>query len=400
MEANNNELAQIPEDSPFSVEKFKELTGTALDNLNANKTSRLKAQEFFEKLKVLPLDAKSDEIRKNYIEKCKTTVKTMKDRRTPFTQIMDAVKKMFTSEEAWLDNAIKEIQAQRNAFATQELKRQEEERRNAQKLLDIKNAKALLRQYAQSGVIQTETDIIQNYNNSVASYTLSLTINNIDTAQPEVDNPVIIPESIEPALRESSLSQLHPQQRILILNDPEVEEIINTAAQSFDRQRVITECMKITERVIRDMPALKKKLEEAQTDEKKAAEIKQQITEKVNADTELSNQSAVDHSVRFTKEVAASANTQVIQNQLDLSIATPITAVDAKTSKKIVILDKKGYSAVFAMWFEHEGSTMPDDKIQKMTIARMVTFCEKLATDKGTLISSPDITYQDNVVAK
>ncbi|HBG71453.1 MAG: hypothetical protein A2W93_14470 [Bacteroidetes bacterium GWF2_43_63] len=395
MEANEN-LPATQED--FSVDKFTELSKAAPDILNQNKSLRLKAETSLKAINGLPIDEKSDTLRKEFIDNCKKAKTRMKDRRTPFTQMVDAVKKLFTTEEAWFDETIKTVQEDRNKYAAEVLKKQQEAEAAAKKELDRKNTLAFIRQILNTKLAEIESTVITNHQQTVNEYLQMLTIANINSAIPSRDNPVTIPVTVEGSLKEHVGKNLSAYQKSLVPVE-EIDKMALEVSETFNQARVIAECDKINERAKSDLPALKKKLQEietAKTDVEKEA-LKQQISDKIQDDTKQVIDEAKKVETDASQTAATHAGVEQIQNQLELHIA--YTTLDVKKSKKIVILNKEGYMNIFAMWFEREGKDLPDAKLQNMTVARMVTFCEKMA-DAGVVIASPHVSYQDKVVAK
>lgn len=51
-------------------------------------------------------------------------------------------------------------------------------------------------------------------------------------------------------------------------------------------------------------------------------------------------------------------------------------------------------------WFEREGKNLPNEKIEKKSIAQMKKFCEDIANKDGEIITSNFITYKEVVTAK
>ena len=89
-----------------------------------------------------------------------------------------------------------------------------------------------------------------------------------------------------------------------------------------------------------------------------------------------------------------------VQAAFEFSAASvPDSPANAKVTKKIRVVNPKGYMLLYQMWFTKEGANMTNadlDKVHK----KMISFCEKLANKEGETIQSPFIQYVDDVKAK
>lgn len=78
------------------------------------------------------VDPETDVLLSTFIVQARQRTKEMEDRRKPVTQMMDAVKKLFTAEEQAADTIVKTMQQYRDSYAKQlaeEQRRREEEAR-------------------------------------------------------------------------------------------------------------------------------------------------------------------------------------------------------------------------------------------------------------------------------
>jgi hypothetical protein len=180
------------------IDDFKSLISTAPAVLEENKTSSAAALEKGKELIALAAQRMDDTIDgqlSGYIVRSKATVKDMKERREPFTQIMTAVAKEFTTLEASLKTPIDECQRLRDAYATKKM----EERREQERLATLKLQK-------QQELIEAEKQWRLEYANHCSDYSLrvknsanaffnALTLNSLDglealreTAQKEISS--------------------------------------------------------------------------------------------------------------------------------------------------------------------------------------------------------------------
>ena len=71
-----------------------------------------------------------------------------------------------------------------------------------------------------------------------------------------------------------------------------------------------------------------------------------------------------------------------------------------KQQTSIEVSNPAGYGQIFMFWFEREGKNLPNEKIEKKSIAQMKKFCEDIANKDGEIITSNFITYKEVVTAK
>jgi len=148
----------------FEVEKFKEITGDApamFEQNEASKTSAITyANGLFENISATGMNDAMDDLLKKFIAKGKTTIDTMNERRKPFTQLVDAVKKRFTTQENELKSAIGIAEQHRNEYATAKMKEREEVGRQARLKLEKENEAIRLQQEIDVYFAQQTAEVI------------------------------------------------------------------------------------------------------------------------------------------------------------------------------------------------------------------------------------------------
>ena len=140
-----NEISTQEETGLLEVQKLQEIVATAPEILQLNIASKTKAIEAGQKLvdaAKLGMSDFQDEQLSIFMTKAKKTIDSMNERRKPFTQIVDAVKKQFTALESDLKPIMEEIQGYRNSYATQKMLAKQEADRVA--LLQLNKEKELI----------------------------------------------------------------------------------------------------------------------------------------------------------------------------------------------------------------------------------------------------------------
>ena len=133
------------------VEEFKQLISSApavlQENRNSHDKAVIRANELCDMAKV-KMDDVMDEQLSEFIRKAKLTITSMKEKRSPFTQIMTAIAKEFTSLENEIPASIALCQKLRDDYATKKVQeRQELERQAALRLAKESEAIDIAKNY-------------------------------------------------------------------------------------------------------------------------------------------------------------------------------------------------------------------------------------------------------------
>ena len=171
----------------INIAEIQKVIGEAPAVLEANTTSVYKALAVGNNLlKLVETDGMSDLMDSqmaNYQAKVKVTIKTMNENRKGFTQLVDKLKKEFTSLESALDPINTEIQNKRDAYATKKINEQKERERVAllQKQKDIE--KIEVKRQAEVKLSEKFQDILTAQKNGMLDQFESYTLETIDSAE-------------------------------------------------------------------------------------------------------------------------------------------------------------------------------------------------------------------------
>ena len=126
MEANNTSLQVQQNTETGEFNNLPVILNSAPEILMKNQTSKSKATEAYLTIENLITDNGMSDFYDNelakFVEKGKKTITSMNDRRKPVTQMIDLIKKEFTSLESDLKSTVDKAQSQRNAYATEKMK--------------------------------------------------------------------------------------------------------------------------------------------------------------------------------------------------------------------------------------------------------------------------------------
>ena len=382
------------------IENISDIKSLTVNAMTSNQERAEKALSFgdklFEKASSQTMDEDMDANIKKYIDKVTLTLKAMNESRKPATQLFDKIKKGFTS----LENAISvkestsvvyKLQQLRNNFAADKIKKAEEERqriaREQLRLATIENYKNDYKESIHSAVNKAIEVTFKQINGIFSA----ITIDNI--AEKEKEIRVFYDLSF-------NIKSVIPPSRPDILDLCTIER---TAKMSIDEnissacEQYASEVKDFLDDLLIRLSSKKKELEKiAKQNEEDARKAKEELARR---DAEEAARKEIERKEEEEKRKQAeslAAGKSNINNLFDVSAITPAT--NAKVTKKIEIVDARGFLNIIQLWWMGEGINMNiEDLSKKLKFA--VTYAEKQA-NKENLIESPYINYIDDVKAK
>lgn len=385
----------------LEVQKLQEIVATAPEILQLNITSKTKAIEAGQKLvdvAKLGMNDTNDELLATFMTKAKKTIDSMNERRKPFTQIVDAVKKQFTALESDLKPIMEEIQGYRNSYATQKMVAKQEADRVAllqlnkdKELIEIrKDFELAMSTFFNQCITGRKTEIITSFN--------FLTLETIDNA--EVD---LFSATTNFDTRFTIPTQLKIDTGIQYTTQQEVEQIMNEVlglnytTKKYEYTREITSCLKEYKDKLPSKKAELIEISKAGVEEKKRLEEEAIKRQQEEAAALLLQQQEMERKAQVEAAINASAATAGAM--IDASVASSETP-NVKEGYLITLKSTAGYLLLVQFWFEKEGKTMSVDKFEKFTFDRVKRFCEAYAVKNEEFIQSPLIEYQPIYKAK
>jgi hypothetical protein len=441
----------VMETALVKIDDFKALISNAPAVLEENKASCANALKRGEELIALAggkMDDVMDGQLSAYIQKVKTTVKTMKEKREPFTQIMTAVAKEFTKLESSLKEPADRCQKLRDAYATEKM----EERLERERL-------AALRLAGEQELIEAEKDYRIKHAGAAAGYTLSikqkelewfnsLTLSDVETAEQVIQ---LTGNGITETCFHFALQPYHYR----YATQAQLEERLSAA----ERQKLASEAfakfgedIRLFKQELLDMlPSKIRQLEEeeaariaaeaaeakrkAETEAARIAAEKAGAEEKERLEAEAARIAAEAEAARIIAEAEAAkrreeeearraeeaariaaeaaearrkaeseASLKAAEARASSFVDTQATLFDeapkVKEGYQIVPKDNSAYLLLVQLWFEKEGRTLPADKLESMSFGRIKAFCEKYAAKNEEFIESKLLEYKPVYKAK
>lgn len=397
----SQEIQTVQETALLEVNKLQEIVATAPQILSQNIESKTKAIDAGRRLidlAKIDMNDVYDTQLQTYISKVKKTAEAMNDRRKPFTQIVDAVKKQFTSLESELKPIVEEAQKLRDEYAYKKmLQRQEEERQaklrleKEKEIIEIrKSVEIITGNYFADCTAKTKRDIADFFN--------ALTLDKIEEAATVFATTSALFDSrySAPAI-ELDFIPKHVDIQTQFNIVQEAYSAINIDELKGEYTRQIKACLKDYSDKLPSKKSELMAIAEAGVAERKRLEELADLRKKeeeARIEQERNLQAA-----KKAEEAAISATAEMAGAMVD-SAATATTEVNVKEGYSIKVKNNAAYLLMVQFWFEKEGKSLPVDKLEKYTFDRVKRFCEAYAIKNDEMIQSPLLSYEPVYKAK
>lgn len=436
-----------------SLEEFKK--GPII--LRVNEERKTKAitvgNDILSKIQEGGMDDALDERANNFLANCSKANKEMKELRSPVTQIMDQLKKMYTEVENDLDptkegSIPNKIQKERNAYAEKKANEKKEIERQAalelakkQELIDLKaEAKKQLAAYFNNHIAERKNTYLKSFNEftlddieqrgkimknltpsyNVAHYNafeLRLNSTNFGTDDFKEIRSEIMLASAE------DFAQQYKEQIGSFLTDL-IDKLPAKLAELQEAKRLADEAEK--QRIQAEVDRKKREEEMAKADAKRKAELEEQARlqkieddkkqeelrkqkEQAEADRKKREEEEAAEIARKNEEEQKKAAEKVdIESQgeatmamfeKEMQVADTNDAGPIREGYEIIIKHPVGYTQIFAFWFERAGKDLAIDKLGNTKLDQMKAWCEKLAFKTNEKITSQFIEYKETFKA-
>ncbi len=384
-----------------------------------------------------------------YLANCSAAKKDMNETRAPVTQVMDALKSMYTTLENELDvkkpdTFAAKIQTHRNNYAARIAKEKQE--REAKALLEQQraNEKIDLRAFVETQVNNNYGAYLLNAKQRVITQFNAMTLETIDEVGAQL-------RSYSPALQQPSYMQMKlstpmvmkyhtaaelVEIQIAVLGEKYNDHAGNYAAEMAIQRDELVDLLPSKKTELEEIKRLADEAEELRIEnEKKEAARKLQL-EQANAaqreklekeqaaarleeekqQKELQEQQQAQQEEKERRErednerLEREAKEREEKAALDVdskqqgekvltmyakeeAVAEFVEAPSARQGFSINVTHAAGYVQIFQFWFETQGKTLPIDKIGKTSLDQMKAYCEKVAHKTTEKINSKFLEY-------
>lgn len=379
------------------IVKFSEIAATVPQVLEKSKTRVLNATTAGQAVlaDMAQMDDAKDEKANGYLVKARKTLELINTERKPVTQLLDSIKKEFTTLERELDpknadSIVAKIQQRRNEYATAKLEAQKKKEEEAKRLAAIQqekteveaNVEAALRNYFadyKSKRIQAMYDV---YN--------AMALTNFDEYEKHIKEfPEQYPqEHFDGFTTAITTIYLTKEDKVAIkamVMEGKYQEFTKDFAESIRGEKLD---------LVSKLPAKKAELEEmakATADQAKAmAEAKAKREQEEKERIAKQRKDAEEEAAAFAKAKQAAAKMQAL---FDAQQAEKVN----RTGYEITVKHPAGFGLIFQLWYEYEGKNLAIDQMEKKSLAQMKAFCEKHAHKNDEKLESHYLSYKEIV---
>ncbi|MCK5614165.1 hypothetical protein KAR91_70525 [Candidatus Pacearchaeota archaeon] len=332
----------------------------------------------------------------NYLVKLKNTLKDVKEKRTPITQILSTISKEFTTCEQLLDSKRSDttwfkLQKARNDYARKLA--DEAKVKEAEKQLKIDQEQEIERLK-----LSINEFVIKKYNDLVFSTKEGLRVIFNDLTLDEWDDGVeLINSYTEEITMELYRTWIMPYASIHISADQK-KEAFNTVMLPMREKLnadLQVEIAEIKQGFTSEYPGKKNELiairdskdkKEKERIQKEADNREAKRLSDLAAEKKIKDDNAQNETIAKTEEIEMLSTFKTEQVNADKP---------KRTGYEIKIKGSRGYLPIMNTWFENEGINLPSDAAERLTLGRMKKFCESYAHKFDEKIQSPYLEYEE-----
>lgn len=423
-------IQQETTDVALVYEKSVDVIKSAGDILNNNTVRKSKAIEvgrnILAAIQENGMTKELDERAMKYLANVSTALKEMKESRGEVTQIMDALKAIFTKVENELDTkktgtvpAL--IQIQRDAYAKQlaeEAKRKAEEaemvRQKAEELINIKS-------HVERSVNSQFQNWLLEKKQKMQAFFNGITLDVFDDKAAKLKDATISTSFTPTESLVPSFCQFH--------SADEVKQIATQIIEAFKKDfeaTAVAEMTLLKDDLIERLPSKRAELEEQKRLADAAAEAKRKAeeakskaaAEKAKAEAAEAKRKAEEAAAEQKRreeeeqkrladaaaeakrkaeeaaEIKAQGEQTMVMFEAEATKAESAPAPETRQGYEIQVLHAAGYVQIFQLWFENEANKLPLDKIGNTKLDQAKAWCEKIAHKTGEKIESRFLKYE------
>lgn len=338
-----------------------------------------------------------------YLRITKITITKMNERRKPVTQVLDIIKKVYTT----LENEISidksgtipyQIQQLCNNWAAK--KHEEEERRKRAEAARIarENAKARYASDVREDYARQFNALINRSINELSDMDRSISLENFAAISAKVQSyPCEIPADwcagvVSNAYRPAELTP----DECRAIQTQVMSEIAGSMKEQF-----IFEITGTRDDILDRLPSKKKELQRmAQASAEEAARIKAEMEAKERAEAARKEAERLESEKQEAAKAKLSAEKQEMDSLFGPAMLDPSANLPkAQVKKKVVISSVDDIMRIVAFWWAQEGCNKSLDELSK-EFRKQITFANTVANAKDNQMFINGLSYEDEVKAK
>lgn len=381
------------------------------------------------------MTAELDERCNKFLANVNKAAGEMNDQRKPVTQIMDAIKKMYTEIENKLDIKKPEtipgiIHKKRNEYAKQVIEEQERKRVESERKAAVERQRVELVAWIHSTISNKLISYLEFKKLSITNSFNAITLADFDDKSDKLGKMAIA----FPVAKLAEIIKYDLPNNFSLL-DFTVKNTVKTEAhtaydfQSFYKEYE-TEIGELKQQLIDRLPSKKQELDEIAEQERLRIENEKRLQESKNkAEREKAElrqkeieaeqkrlqeekerrdreeqdrikKEAEEQKLKAEQEAESTkmaGTTMVMFNQAAEVDTT--AAPETRQGFDLTVLHPAGFVEIFQFWFTNEGVKCSVDEIEKMTMKQMKKYCENQAHKHGHKIESKYLKYEPSFTA-
>lgn len=391
--------------------EISDIARIAPDAIVNNQTSAQACADYGNKLLEMAekgMNDDMDEKLRKYINKSRTTVTTMTERRKPVTQLFDNIRSGFTELERMIDPKVagtpaNRAQKLRDDYARRKFEEEQKRRREAEMKAQMEQARTRYRDECEKELFNFFNNKTTQAINRLISLNGSLELSNFDAVSAEITSfdcnfpvselsrytfAVLLPSSLSmQEIQEIQKSVLEKGKALMDQYSFDVsgqkDSIIQLLPSKYNELSAIEQQKKT------DMEAASRRQEEMKRKEQEE-HIKQEIARQQEEQRRKQEEELKKGQANVDGLFATSAASMVA--------SSPQKKV--KVRKVVTIKNSKGYADLFNYWWIGEGQYLSKEELEKV-FKKQISFAEKAANQQNPdFIKSENIDYVDDVKVK
>jgi hypothetical protein len=378
---------------------FKSAPGILYQNTDSSGKAVAAATTLINNAEKVGMSDKLDEQMAIYIVKAKKTVELLNERRKPFTQLISKVQTQFTGLENSVKQAVEAVQKLRDNYATEKMRIQKEKERIEALRLEKERLTIEMKKHVASKVadnfllhLKEAKEILLNNFNSLTLETVETAKDDLLQYTDEITDETYLtfaPVILNPAKSANGVTFTVDEMKAM------AEEYMNGNRAAFTAQYK-AEIAALKRELIDKLPSKQAELEAtAKAETMERERLEREKAEREKAERERIEREAAEAKQRLASkiEIKAAGETAeaIVNSQASIDFSTK---PNVKDGYQIEIKNSTGWLLIVQFWFEHEGKSLTNAKIEKYTFERMKRFCESHALKYEEKIVSPSIEYK------
>lgn len=404
-------MSTITETQQTGLIKVEEITSIMVNagdvlakNENLVKLASDKGQTYLDTIEGHGMNDEIDAELNAWQVKAKTALEIMNNRRSPITQMMTQIAKVFTGLEAKIDPAkpdsvYSKIQAHRNAFAKQKAEAQRAKEQEILKAQNIAKEKIELKAKIEQQVREIYQNKLYAFKKSANDKFNELTLVNIYKTIEDL-------QAIKTLYPRDKFNEISVTVVSLYLEKAELAGLIfDTRAGLYDELAAnFRENMEdIRQSLLNLVPSRKAELEEianaSKAEQKRLQDeafLRQQAEDQRLKDEANQAKLNDEANVNLQKQIATTGN--LFETTAALAEVKENSG-PVRQGYKITIMSPAGWGAIFLFWFANEGQKMEASAMGKKTLDQMKAFCEKHAHKTTEKVDHIHVVYEEDYKA-